>query len=250
MNWASIERAGIVGAALLALLGIAPANALNVQPLALEMVSLGASSHATIQVVNDGAQPLPVEVAIKKVDIAADGKTSETPAGDEFLVFPPQTVVPAGATQSFRVQWTGAPDIAKSQTYMFYVNQLPVKMKPGESGVQMVFSFGVIVSVAPAGAKSALKVVTAEAGSDEKKHGVAVTVENPSTMYSYFSDAKLTLESGGWHKVLSAGELREKIGYAVILPGKTRRVLVPLDDVPAGAGKIGATIDYKPVTAK
>ncbi len=248
MSWVCVKRAGVVGAALMALLGVAPANALNVQPLALEMVAIGAKARSVIQVVNDGAQPLPVEVAVKKVEISADGKTSETAAGDDFLVFPPQAVVPPGATQSFRIQWVGAPDLAKSQTYLFYVNQLPVKMKPGESGVQMVFSFGVIVSVAPAGAQSAMKLVGAEAGSDGKKRGAAITVENPSNMYAYFSDAKLTLESGGWRKVLNPGELRQKVGYSVIQPGKRRRVLVPLDDVPAG--KIEATLTYTPKTAK
>ena len=139
--------------------------------------------------------------------------------------------------------------IKKSQTYMLSVNQLPVKMKPGESGVQMVFDFGVIVSVAPAGAQSALKLVSAEAATQGEKHGAAITVENPGAMYSYFSDAKLTLESGSWRKVISPGELRQLVGYGVVMPGKTRRILVPAD-VPGGAGKISATLDYKPKIAK
>ncbi len=148
-----------------------PACALNVQPLALDMVAIGSNSRGTIQIVNDSAKPLPVDVTFKKLDIGPDGKTTELPAKDEFLIFPPQAVVPPGATQSFRIQWVGAPDMKKSETYMVYVNQLPVKMKAGESGVQMVFSFGVIVSVAPAGAQSALKVVKAEGASDDKKKG-------------------------------------------------------------------------------
>ena len=108
-----------------------------------------------------------------------------------------------GATQSFRVQWVGAPDIKTSETYMVSVNQLPVKMNAGESGVQMVFSFGVIVNVAPAGAQSALKLVSAEALTEDGKRGVSIMVENPSEMYSYFSDASVSLESGGWRKDLS-----------------------------------------------
>ena len=249
MTWVSVKRARFAVAGFFALAGLAPAHAVNVQPLSLEMVAIGSNSRASIQVVNDGAAPMPVEIAIKKLDMGEDGKTKESPAGDEFLVFPPQAVVPAGATQSFRVQWVGAPDIKRSQTYMLSVNQLPVKMKPGESGVQMVFDFGVIVSVAPTGAQSALKLVSAEAATEGKKHGAAVTVENPSVMYSYFSDSKLTLESGSWRKVISAGELRQLVGYGVVLPGKRRRILVPAD-VPGGAGKISATLDYKPKIAK
>ena len=100
----------------------------------------------------------------------------------------------------------------------------------------------------PLGAQSGLKLVGAEAASDGKKHGAAVTVENPSAMYSYFSDAKLTLESGSWRKVLSPGELRSLVGYGVVQPGKTRRICCSRR--PAGAGKINASIEYKAVTAK
>ena len=49
--------------------------------------------------------------------------------------------------------------------------------------------------------------------------------------------------------MLSPGELRQLVGYSIVQPGKTRRILVPVD-VPAGAGKINASIEYKPVTAK
>jgi len=244
-----VKRARLAVAGFCALAGLAPAYAVNVQPLSLEMVSIGTSSRSSIQVVNDGAAPMPVEIVIKKLDIGEDGKTTSSPVSDEFLVFPPQAVVPAGATQSFRVQWIGAPDLKKSQTYMLSVNQLPVKMKPGESGVQMVFDFGVIVSVAPAGAQSALKLLSSEAATQGEKRGAAITVENPGAMYSYFSDAKLILESGSWRKVISPGELRQLVGYGVVMPGKKRRILVPAD-VPGGAGKVSATLDYKPKIAK
>jgi P pilus assembly chaperone PapD len=249
MNFHVATRANIAAAALLAIMNMTPAHGFSVQPLAVEMVAIGSNSRATLQVENDGAQPAPVEVVVKKLEIGVDGKTTETAAGDEFLVFPPQAVIPPGATQSFRVQWTGAPDIKKSQGYMFYVNQLPVKRKASETGVQMMLNFGVLVNVAPAGAESSLKLVKAEAASEGKKHGAMVTVENPSAMYSYFSDAKLTLESGSWRKVLSSSELRQLIGYGIVQPGKTRRILVPAD-VPAGVGKIEAALDYKPKTAK
>jgi fimbrial chaperone protein len=249
MNFHVAIRVNIAAGALLTLMTGTPAQAFSVQPLAVEMVSMGANSRATLQVENDAAQPAPVEIVVKKLEIGVDGKNTETAAGDEFLVFPPQAVVPPGATQSFRLQWVGAPDIKKSQGYMVYVNQLPVKKKANDTGVQMMLNFGVLVNVAPAGSQSGLKLVSAEAASDGKKHGAMVTVENPGAMYSYFSDAKLTLESGSWRKVLNPSELRQLIGYGIVQPGKRRRILVPAD-LPAGAGKIEASIDYKPKTAK
>ena len=155
-------RARVTAAALFFGASFTSALALNVQPLAVDMVSVGSRAHATIQVVNDGAAPMPVELTFHRLDISVDGKTVESPAGDEFLTFPPQAVVAAGSTQTFRIQWVGEPNIQKSQSYMFSVNQLPVKRKDNESGVQVVFNFGVIVSVAPAGGQSGMKLVSAE----------------------------------------------------------------------------------------
>lgn len=240
-------RLGIV--ALCMSVGLTSALALHVQPLVLEMVSMGQNARGVIQMVNDSASPMPVEVMINKLDYAIDGKPSETPAGNEFVVFPPQAVVPPGATQSFRVQWVGEPEIKKSQTYMAYLKQLPVKRKAGETGVQVVLNFGIILNVAPLGAQSALKLVEAEAATEGKKRGVAVTVENPSMMHSYFGDAGLVLESGSWRKVYTPAELKQTMGYGVVQPGKTRRFLVPAD-IPAGVGKITAVINYTPKTAK
>ncbi len=243
-----LSRARLAAAALVSLVPLTSALALNVQPLAVDMVSIGSHAHATIQIVNDGAAPMPVEVVFHKLDISVEGKTAEFAAGDEFLVFPPQAVVPAGATQTFRIQWTGEPGIQKSQTYMFSVNQLPVK-RAGENGVQVVFNFGVLVSVAPAGGQSGMKLVSAEPATENGKRGIAITVENPSAMYSYFSDAGIVLESGSWRKTIHPSELGETLGFGVVLPGKKRRFFVPTD-VPEGAGKIAATLNYTPKTAK
>ena len=157
MNAALKRCVHLAAYALFALSGIVPAAAMNVQPLVLDMVAVGPNATGQFKSSTIAPRPSPVEVVVKKLDFSLDGKSIESPAGDEFLIFPPQAVVPAGATQSFRVQWVGAPDIQKSQTYMISVSQIPVKRKAGESGVQIVFNFGVIVSVAPAGAQSGLK---------------------------------------------------------------------------------------------
>ena len=76
-----MRQASIAAVAFFAMVAAHPAHAVNVQPLALEMVAIGSNSRTNIQAVNDGAQPLPVEIAIKKLDIGPDGKTTETPGG-------------------------------------------------------------------------------------------------------------------------------------------------------------------------
>ena len=46
MTWVFVKRAGLAGAGFLALGGLTPAYAVNVQPLSLEMVSIGSNSRA------------------------------------------------------------------------------------------------------------------------------------------------------------------------------------------------------------
>jgi fimbrial chaperone protein len=249
MILAPVKRGQMAIAVLTALIPFAPAQGMNVQPLVVDMASVGAHAHAVVEIVNDSAAPMPVEVTYTKLDIAVDGKTTQSQAGDEFLVFPPQAVVAAGATQTFRIQWAGEPNIQKSQSFILSVSQIPVKKKTDDSGVQMVFSFGVIVNVAPPGAQSAIKLVSAEPATESGKSGAAITVENPSSTYSYISDAGVVLESGSWRKTINASEMKQKLGYGVVLPGRKRRFFIA-EDVPAGAGKITATLNYTPKTAK
>ncbi len=223
---------------------------MSVRPVVLDMAVSGRDARASIQVVNDGAKPVPVEFEILKIDIDSKGERFEKPAGDEFLVFPPQAIVPPGATQVFRVQWVGNTDLKASQSYLFSVNQIPVKLKKEESGVQLVFNFAVIVNVAPPGGQAVLKQVKSEIGKDE--HGVrrpVLVVENPGNMHAYLSEANLKIEGGSFRRSISAADLRQLIGLGLVQPGKQRRFILPVD-LPPAVAQITTAIEYVPKQAK
>lgn len=180
------------------------------------------------------------------MEMDESGKSATKPAGEEFLLFPPQALIPPGATQSFRVQWVGDPQIKASQSYIFSVNQVPVKMPKGTSGVQVVFNFATIVNVAPASGRSGLDLVSAGIGKDDKgKSRPALTVKNPGNAHAKLTDATITLSGGSWSQTLRPEQMRQTMGVGLIKPGKTRRFLL-LVDVPAGVGQLTASIDYKP----
>src|SRR5262245_6014680 len=111
------------------LLALAPqAGAMTVTPTQIEITSLGRSSRGAITVGNDGSDVLAVELVVKRAMLDEAGLPKATPAGDEFLVMPPQALIAPGATQNFRIQWLGEPLLDKSQTFLVYVNQIPVKL--------------------------------------------------------------------------------------------------------------------------
>lgn len=131
-----------------------------------EISSRGAGSSARIEVQNLAARPLPYETRITRISYDEDGKLVETPADEDFLVFPPQGVVPVRGRQVIRVQWVGEPDLDISRAYYVGVRQLPVALDEAESGdmaaqVQVVYHMKSLVTVAPPGASADVSVVSA-----------------------------------------------------------------------------------------
>jgi fimbrial chaperone protein len=220
--------------------------AMSVTPVVVDMTTTGTGNRAQISVINDGAKPLPVEIIVSRIDVNEAGDVSNSLAGDEFLIFPPQALVPAGATQTFRVQWVGDPQIKTSQSYSFSVNQVPVKMPAGQSGVQVVFNFATIINVAPAGGQASINLVNTGIGKDDKgKSRPTLTVKNPGNKHAKLTDATINLSGGGWSETLRPEQLRQTMGVGLVQPGKTRKFLLPVD-LPANVTQITASIDYKP----
>jgi fimbrial chaperone protein len=223
------------------------AQAMSVNPLVLELQASGKSMHSSLSVKNDGATPLPVEFKISRLEIDENGKAQVTLVTSDFIVFPPQASIPPGGTQTFRVQWAGNPQIARSQSYIFSVNQLPVKFPKAQSGMQLVFNFGVVVNVAPPDAMSVLELSNVTIGKDEK--GIArpqVTIENKGNRHASLGDASLTLTSGQWTQTLTGPALRQMLGVALVQPGKRRRFILPVE-VPAHVKAIQGRIDHQQV---
>lgn len=225
---------------------VVPAKAMSVKPIVLDMTTSGSANRGQLSVVNDASHPLPVEIVISRIELDDDGRVTDQPAGDEFLIFPPQALVPPGATQNFRIQWVGDPEIAKSQSYVFSVNQVPVKMPEGKSGVQIVFNFATIVNIAPPNGSSAIDLVSSGVGKDDKgKSRPAVTVKNPGNIHAKLTDATIKLSGGGWSETLRPEQLRQTMGVGLVQPGKTRKFLLPVE-LPEGVTQLTASIDYKP----
>lgn len=244
----SLRLCSAAAAALLALSGlIGPTAAMTVAPIHVEMISTGGASRNQVTVTNPTKSALPVETVLERLELDEQGNRKTVKAGGEFLVFPPQAIIPPGGTQVFRLQWVGEPTLAQSQSYLFSVNQVPVKLAKGDNKVQVVMSFGVIINVGPVQGAPSLKVVGSGFTTDKNgKRRAFVTVENPTKTYALLPEGKLNLAGSGWSQTLSSAEIREKIGIGLVQPGKRRKFVVPLD-VPASVTTVQASlIDYKP----
>jgi len=244
--------------------------AMRVSPMVVELTTKGAGTSARIEVGNVGSVPLPFETTITRLTFEDDGSVTETPADEDFLVFPPQGLVAVNGRQMVRLQWIGAPDLEASQAYYLAVRQLPVSQDraPAEDGgsiaVQVLYNMKALVVVAPPGAEPDVKVQSTrvtvietpseviegeEARPPVREPGVEVIVRNDGKRYALMSGATWVIEGTArdgtpYRQQLASGsELSAIIGVGYAAPLGGRRTFA----LPTG----GVELDpAKPVSVK
>ncbi len=240
------------------LIMITDAEAMRVSPMVSEITTRGAGSSARIEVQNVGSSSLAFETRITRIDFDENGVMVETPSDDEFLVFPPQGVIPVNGRQVVRVQWVGDPELAVSRAYYVGIHQLPVDVEgtasdsPVGAQVQLVYHMKSLLTVAPPGAEPDVRVLSAvpamvtslpgpleltSAPADAAAApavptdvpGVQVELRNTGTRYALMSGADWTFEGkdtqGQDVRVrLTANQINEAVGVGYLAPAGGRRV--------------------------
>lgn len=210
---AACSAAAFVGVVTLA----ATAYAMRVSPMVSELTTSGAGSTARIEVGNIGSVALPFETTLTRMEVDAAGNIVEVPSDEDFLVFPPQGLVPVNGRQVVRVQWVGPSELEASQAYYLWVRQLPISVETaaetdmGAASIQVLYTMKALIVVAPPGAEPKVELVsvtpsmvtpaapqideslgTTEAV--EPSHGVEVVVRNTGRRYALMSGANWILE--------------------------------------------------------
>jgi hypothetical protein len=137
--------------------------------------------------------------------------------------------------------------MATSRNYRVSVAQVPVKLPEQSSGIQLVLSFGVLLSVSPPESSSDIVVSKVAPITDQNgTTAIELSVKNPGNKHAFIKHAAIRLHgNSNWSANLNAVEVEKKLGLGIVQPGKERRFLIPMD-VPPGVSDITASIDYKP----
>lgn len=219
---------------------------MTVQPVVLDLQTSGRAMTQVITVENTFQTPLPVELRVEELSFDEEGAHGTGKDPGDLLVFPPQALIPAGQTQTFRVQWVGDPGLTKSKHYYVTVAQLPVQLPQGQSAIQILYNFQVLVSVAPPGAQSHVQIVRAEIGKDAANKPIPIViVRNDATAHGYLSQGRLRIvqkDAAGkevFNRLIPGPEVQQIIGFGLIAPGQTRRVAVPIE-LPQEGGAVEA----------
>ena len=210
---------------LVALAAVGTAKAYQVSPMIYDLKPTGAGATTTIRVQNDADKPITIELVAERRDFDETGKESRVPADNEFVLFPPLAVVPAGKTQAVRIQYVGKAALNQSVMYVITVKQVPVVLPTtGPSGVQFVFNFGTLANIVPDGAKADVQVtsVTPAAGG-----AYQLRLHNAGNKYANLSLGGIILSSGAKSVPITGGAWRQALGASWLLPGKDRLITVP-----------------------
>lgn len=252
------------------------ALAMRVSPMVSELTTSGAGAVARIEVGNIGNASMPFETKVTRIDFDEAGKLIETPADEDFIVFPPQGLVPVSGRQVVRAQWIGRPDIPTSQAYYLWVRQLPVETNPqkiqgtdASVSIDILYTMKALIVVAPPGAKPDVEVVSltpqmivppaaevqsappgeeaAKPAGTEPLPGLKVVVTNKGNRYALMSGAKWVVsgtDTSGqpFERTYSNEEVATLLGVGYLAPGGGKRVF----EIPTGV----ALDPAKPLTMR
>lgn len=157
---------------------------------------------------------LPVVFEIFERKINEDGSEETTEADGDFVIFPPQAVVPAGKTQAVRVQWVGEA-LSQSRSFTLYAAELPLNLSGDTvSGVQTILRMGASIHVTNRGFISKPELTRYRPEHD----GVVVSISNFGNEFIYID--MLRLKFG--REEIGDFDLANAAGRTLITPGATR----------------------------
>ncbi len=208
---------------LLASLFSMQASALQMNPLSLVLKPSGGGAKQSFRVTNESNKPIAVQFSVTTRQ-QINNKEVRRPADKQFMIYPPQTIIPARSTQKVRVEWLGAGKIPREQAYRLIAEQVYVSLDDKEqTGVKMLMKLVGALYVQPNGMRSNVQVKAVQ------RHGnkLAITLANTGNRHQLMRFATLTLKNGAKVITLKGKQLAGLDGNNV-LGGATKRFFIPL----------------------
>ncbi len=213
-------------------------SALQMTPLSIVLKPSGGGAKQSVRVTNETNKPIAVQFSVTTRQ-QINNKEVRKPADKDFMIYPPQTIIPARTTQKVRVEWLGAGNMQKEQAYRLIAEQVHVSLDDKkQAGISMLMTLINGLYVQPNGTKSNVQVKAVQ----PRGNKLAVTLTNTGTRHQILKYAQVTLKNGG--KVLSL-KGRDLLGLEGnnVLAGSTKQFYIPM---PRGFvnGRWAATIKY------
>ncbi|MEM9897807.1 MAG: fimbria/pilus periplasmic chaperone [Pseudomonadota bacterium] len=205
--------------------------AIQISPLFIDM-SVPSSGQTTLLVRNDSTAETPVEIVVMKRIFKEDGTEERVPT-DDLLVFPPQTVLAAGKTQTFRVQYVGDLELAESALFAVTATPVAVTLKQGNTDLALTVAFSSLVHVSPRDAESQLSLQDQKpATTEEGAPAISFIARNDGARHAYLSRTKgvLVSDSESGRTVTYQSELTTLLKSTLLPPNSAKAFVMPLPE--------------------
>ncbi len=214
------------------------ASALQMNPLSLVLKPSGGGAKQSFRVTNESNKPIAVQFSVMTRQ-QVNNREIRRPADKDFMIYPPQTIIPPRSTQKVRVEWLGSPNLQREKAYRLIAEQVYVSLeKQKQTGINMLMTLVGALYVQPNATKSNVQVKAVQRNGNK----LAVTLANGGTRHQLMNYSTLTLRNGNRVLTLKGNALKGINGNNV-LAGSTKRFFIPL---PKGFvnGRWTATISY------
>lgn len=208
--------------------GIHSAYAQSVQPMVFELEPVGNRSSVDLKIENTKSSPITYEINAVKIKHDEFGNETRTSGEDDFLIYPPQTLILPGKTQIIKVRYVGEPQLELSQTYRILANELPVDLSGGDSsGVSVAMNFSTLCNVTPPGSKPEISVTRLEKAEGENW---SITIANDGTRFVRLTETVIEVASTGDaknKKVFKNEYISDLFSKNLVAPKSTLTLTIP-----------------------
>lgn len=187
------------------------ANALQMEPLSLVLKPAGAGANQIFSVINESSKPIAVQFSMTTRQQQGD-REIRLPADDQFMIYPPQTIIPPKTAQKVRVQWLGNSNVQQEQAFRLIAEQVHVALDKEPTGVTMLMKLVGALYVQPSKTQSNVQVNAVQARGDK----LSVTVANTGTRHQILERATLNLQHGNQVISLKGDQLSGMEGKNVL----------------------------------
>ena len=190
-------------------------HAFQIEPMIHSLQTHGANAQAEYRVENTGTEPLAIESEVFARSIISNIDESLEPADRDFIVMPPQAVIPPGEFQLFRARYLGSQELDESTSYRIVFKQLPLQYDADGSGVDLLFNFATLVFVSPTHSSASIQT---NVENDD------IEVTNIGNGVANLNLSLLTLSSEMDNQTLSWNDFGEVSPASYLLPNQTVRI--------------------------
>lgn len=225
------------------------ASAYDLQPIVIQMTPAGAGSSQTMTITNTHQVPIAIEVKAYKREQRPDGTDELTLDEEDLIIFPPQMVIAAGQSQTFKVQWVGDGAPERELAYRIVTTQLPIKFDTPEvdgrsADLAVNYRYEAALYIMPPGVEPLAELLSARTvmAADGTKQ-IELEIASIGSMRAIIEQPSLQVTTASGQALTLDGDAILPLVGLNILPGNTRVIRIAAPDG-IGDGPITATLDH------